>query len=348
MVDTIKISALPVEIAPTSDDYVAMVDNATSTTKKVAFDEFGKAINYSNSLSTDANNLLAVDGSNKLNLTASNELISIDANNTITVGSDGKLKGSATSLSLNENELFVGNASNQPVSTSANDVRQVLGLPTDYIKDDIQYISANQVSWDGSCRDSSDSRDFKIVGATTASLVGATANTTYNLFVASNTLIDAPVIVWDIGSTPAGYTFYRRVLSIVTDGIGNIIPFTSFTEKSGDLRLIYDDFIIDRSGAIAVNVVENVVLSSIPDNLYITPMMSIFLVGSNANTSSATIGSANKEGQVFAGAVVSSAFFSSILISSLSITSATVSIKATGAGLDDYSIRTYGYIDGRV
>lgn len=238
MVDTIKISALPVEIAPTSDDYVAMVDNATSTTKQVAFDEFGKAINYTNSLSTDANNLLAVDGSNKLNLTAQNELISEDDDNTISVGTDGKLFRSSAGGVLPENNFFVGNAVGQPVATAANDVRQVLGLPIDYIKDDIQYISANQVSWEGSCRDSSDSRDFKIVGATTTSLIGATADTTYNLFVAGNTLTDTPVVVWDLGSTPAGYTYYRLVGSFVTDGIGNIIEFTSHS-KNNSLKIVY-------------------------------------------------------------------------------------------------------------
>lgn len=243
MVETIKISSLPNEDVPTSDDIVPMNDGATSTTKKVSFDEFGKAINYSNSISTNTENLLAVDGSNKLLLGAANELISTDASNTISVGSDGKLKGSASALTLNENEVFLGNASNQPISTDINTFRGVYGLPTDYIKDDIQYISSNQLSWQGKCRDSSDVRDFELSVATTATLTGAVADTTYNLFVAGNTLTDAPVVVWDTGSTPAGYTYYRRVLSIITDSLSNIINSNFIRYDNASIKVLYNDII---------------------------------------------------------------------------------------------------------
>lgn len=346
MVDTIKISALPAELAPTSNDVVPMVDNDTGTTKQVAFDEFGKAINYTNSLSTDANNLLAVDGSNKLNLTASGELVSADASNTISVGSDGKLYGSATALTLNENELFVGNASNQPVSTSANDVRQILGLPTDYINDNIQYVSANQVSWEGKCRDSSDVRDFEIVGATTASLVGAAADTQYNLFVAGNTLSDSPVVVWDIGSTPAGYIYYRRVLSIITDGVGNIIQFTASPLDGGGITVLYDNLITDRGASLGANVTTDVVLS-IPDSIDIYPIVTARLVRTGSSTSTCFMGMQGTPKQVVTGTVSNTSTTETTQITFLKTSNATISIRAEGQSADFYNVDISGFVDKR-
>lgn len=282
MTDIIKISNLPNEDMPTSDDIVPMVDGATLATKKVAFDDFGRAINYTNSLSTDTNNLLAVDGSNKLNLTAANELISSDGSNTISVGTDGKLLGSATALVLNQNELFVGNVSNQPVSTPVSDVRQVLGLPTDFIKDDIQYLSATQLTWQGKCRDISDSRDFELGSATIATLSSATANTTYNLFVAGNTLTDTPVVVWDIGSTPAGYTYFRRVLSIITDNIGNIINSNFIKSDNSGVKVIYNDIIENEN---TNSDVDGLVLTTVPLGKNYTGLYFLGGYSTSSNTS---------------------------------------------------------------
>lgn len=228
----VKISALPLDTAPTADDYVATVDVGTSTTKKVPLGELSQALDKAQLLSTDADNLLTTGTDDNLRLDVDNDIVSSDAGNILQKGTDGKLLAPSVALSLTEDRMFIGGASNTPEEKTDLEVRSFLGLPTDYIKDDIQYVSANQVSWEGKCRDSSDSRDFEIVGATTASLVAPTADTTYNLFVASNTLTDAPVIVWDTGSTPAGYTYYRRVLSIVTDGIGNIPAFTIYESKA--------------------------------------------------------------------------------------------------------------------
>lgn len=340
MVDTIKISDLPLETSPTSDDIVPMVDGTTSTTKKVSFDEFGKAVNYSNALSTDTANLLNVDGSNKLLLRASDELISTDASNTLSVGADGKLYGSATALTLNENELFVGDASNVPTSTSVADVRALLGKSTGYINDTIEYVSATQVTWQGVCRDSSDSRDFELGSATTATLSSPTADTTYNLFVAGNTLTDTPVVVWSSGSTPAGYTYYRRVLSILTDGVGNIIPFTSMLKAGGAIRIDYDNYIETTYTSAVTGGTYDTNTPDIPQTLETSIKVT--------RSTGTTIVAFNSKNVVECGIGTSNTVNLETFNTTLAQNTLTLDISSTSGAVGTINIRTNGFVDERV
>lgn len=244
----VKISALPLDVNPTGNDYAVTVDVDTNTNKKVPLSELSLAVDKGKLLSTDSDNLLTTGSDDGIRLEATADVISADAGNILQKGTDGKLLAPSVAASLTEDRMWIGGASNTPEEKTDLEVRQFLGLPTDYINDNIQYVSSNQVSWQGKCRDSSDSRDFELGFATTASLVGAVANTTYNLFVAGNTLTDTPVVVWDTGSTPAGYTYYRLVFSVMTDGVGNI-PVISKTLGSSTLKVYYDTNINNISGS---------------------------------------------------------------------------------------------------
>lgn len=274
-----KIPALPLDVDPTGGDYALSVDVDTGTSKKVPFAEISKALDKTKLLSTDADNLLTTGTDDNLRLDVNNDIVSADAGNILQKGTDGKLLAPSVALSLTEDRMFIGGASNTPEEKTDLEVREFLGLPTDYIRDDIQYVSSNQVSWQGVCRDSSDSRDFELGVATTASLVGAVANTTYNLFVAGNTLTDTPVVVWDIGSTPAGYTYYRRVLSIITDGVGSIINFTSLSNGKV-LNLMFNSSI--SFGGIPVNTNNQLIkVPGVPDGFNIRPSFTLAYVNSD-------------------------------------------------------------------
>lgn len=221
----VKISELPIELSPTSNDIVAMVDVETSGTKKVSFDEFGKAINYTNSISADVNNLLAVDGSNKLNLTAANELISSDPNNTISIGTDNKLFRSQAGAALPENNFYVGDSLSQPVAKTANEARQVLGLPTDYKDISVVRDSGSQVTVQGKCRSEQDDIDLEMSSATPVAVLSPTANTKYNLFFAKVNSTSPTVAFFDTASVPVGYSHYRIICSIPTDSLSSLAEF---------------------------------------------------------------------------------------------------------------------------
>lgn len=223
----VKISELPIELSPTSNDIVAMVDVETSGTKKVSFDEFGKAINYTNSISADANNLLAVDGSNKLNLTAANELISSDPNNTISIGTDNKLFRSQAGAALPENNFYVGDSLSQPVAKTANEVKKIIGLPTDYKSVNIVRDSGTQVTVSGSVRSVQDDMDLELSSETPVALLTPSENVRYNLFFAKVNSTSPTVAFFDSASVPSGYAHYRIIATIPTDSISNLSDFSN-------------------------------------------------------------------------------------------------------------------------
>lgn len=220
----VKISALPLDVNPTGNDYAVTVDVDTNTNKKVPLSELSQALDKSKLLSSDAGNLITLGTDSNIK-TDTGDLLSTDVGNIATTGTDNKVFVPSVALTLTQDNMFIGGVGNIPEEKTNLEVRQFLGLPVDYISDDIVYISSNQVSWQGKCRDSSDSRDFDLSSPVTASLVGATADTTYNLFVASNTLTDTPVVVWDTASVPSGYTYYRKVFYTKTNSTGSLYNF---------------------------------------------------------------------------------------------------------------------------
>jgi hypothetical protein len=220
----VKITALPLDTTPTSDDFVVTVDSGTGSNKKVPLGDFSKALDYSSSLSTDSGNLIVLGTDDKIKQDA-NDIISTDASNTLSVGSDGKVYGSATALSLNEDELFVGNASNQPVSTPVSSVKQLLGLPTDYKNVSVVRDSGSQVTVSGKCRSEQDDIDLELSSSTPVTLLSPTANTRYNLFFAKVDSESPTVALFSTASAPAGYAHYRKVLTVPTDSLSSLANF---------------------------------------------------------------------------------------------------------------------------
>lgn len=348
MVDTIPVDTLPIKPTPVGSDTIIITDSADgNTTKQVLIEDLGNGLDVATILSTDADNLLVKGSDDKIRLEMTADVISSDAGNILQKGTDGKALVPSVAASLTENNMWIGGATNTPEEKTDLEVRNFLGLPTDYIKDDIQYVSANQVSWQGKCRDSSDSRDFELGSATTASLVSPSANTTYNLFVAGNTLVDAPVVVWDVASSPSGYTYYRRVLSIVTDGIGNIIQFSTDTMSSGALKIIYYNQIIDRSLPLVADTIEDVDIT-VPNGIKITPLLTGNVNREVSGNAFPFINEFGKTTQFFLGTVNSASTFSSNYINSITTTNAKVSIYSQSNDVSLYQVITSGYKDERI
>ncbi len=344
-----KIPALPLDVDPTGNDYALSVDVDTGTSKKVPFAEISKALDKTLLLSTDADNLLTTGTDDNLRLDVDNDIVSTDAGNILQKGTDGKLLAPSVALSLTENRMFIGGVSNTPEEKTNLEVREFLGLSTDYIKDDIQYVSSNQVSWQGVCRDSSDSRDFELGSATTASLVGAVANTTYNLFVAGNTLTDTPVVVWDIGSTPAGYTYYRRVACFITDGLGNIINFTSLSNGSS-LKILFNSSIA--FGGITINTNNQLIkVPGIPDNIRLSAIFTLFYINNDVPTPKSLYVGGGDSGSASHLVGINRPFShgsSPYITDIITNTSAQVYVRIDNAtGVETYEMHSHGYEDIR-
>lgn len=116
--------------------------------------------------------------------------------------------------------------SNNYLKLGSDDKLYYNELPINYIDDDISYISTNRVSWQGRCRDSSNSRDFQLT-ATNVDLTGASPFTAYYLFIASNTIDGTPYLTWESTMAPA-LPYYRLLFSILTDSAGEILPFHAY------------------------------------------------------------------------------------------------------------------------
>lgn len=124
------------------------------------------------------------------------------------------------------------------------------GLPKGYISDTVSYVSSNQISWVGECRSEDDSTDLVVTTEITGVLSGSPLDTTRYMYIGYNS-DTTPAIVVEFCTNLDGSDLSvitgakRRVLSLVTDGLGDIIPFTSYTTHSGSLKVRYTTEIVN-------------------------------------------------------------------------------------------------------
>ena len=145
------------------------------------------------------------------------------------------------------------------------------GLPIDYIKDTLTYQTATTIDWQGSARSDDNTTDLVAGSAITGTLSGASINTTYHMFVGLDAG-SALVAEFDTNVDGSGLINItgakRRVLSIITDGAGNIIPFTAVVKASGALDLAYNSVLGDDysggnfSGDITLTVPLNIIVKA--------------------------------------------------------------------------------------
>lgn len=158
--------------------------------------------------------------------------------------------------SLKENNFRVGDNNNIAVEKDVAEVRSILGLPIDYIKDNLTYVNSTDVTWYGVCRSDDNITDITVDISTpvTAVLSDAPINATRHMFVGFNN-IDVVVAEFDSNADGSGLSNItgakRRVLSIKTDGLGGIINFISKTKKDGSLKVIFDSTIRNNSSTSA-------------------------------------------------------------------------------------------------
>lgn len=134
-----------------------------------------------------------------------------------------------------------------------SDLANLSALPKGYIDDVITYQTSTTIDWYGECRSDDNTTDLSVpqVSAITGTLSGASINTVYYMFVGQDAGLSI-VAEFDTNIDGSGLSTItgakRRVLSIVTDGIGGIIPFTSYNQKGGRLKVEYDADITEFTG----------------------------------------------------------------------------------------------------
>ena len=221
----------------------------------------------------------------------------------------------------------------------------------------------------GACRDNSDAHDMNLVSALTKQIDAAwvagdnagglfsgtvAADTTYHLFLIrkdSDGSIDAG---FDTSITaaniPAGYTSYRRVISIVTDGSANIIGFTAVETAGGGIRVTLNDPIIELDTS-APGTSGVLLTMTVPAGVQVVSRVFLYL-----NDSSSAVVYLSEVSQTdtapatphFTAVVSAGATIASTTIDLLTNTSGQIRYRSTvGSGLSGFQIILHGWTDFR-
>lgn len=151
---------------------------------------------------------------------------------------------------LNENNLWIGDENNLKSEISKNNLFTSFGLGIDLpINDVISYVDSITINWYGKAMSSDNTTVLSVDFSTPVSaiLAGSPTNATRHMFVGLDINSDVKAEFTDDVTGSTGLSVItgakRRVLSIRTDGVGNIIPFTSFTLKDGSIKIVFNSSI---------------------------------------------------------------------------------------------------------
>ena len=281
-------------------------------------------------------------------------------------GTQWELLNPYKSKSVSAGVIDVTNAAADLVAAySAHDPLHISGLVPSQAADADHDITIST----GSCRDSSDTENLDLTSAITKQIDAAwaagnnagglfsgtvAADTTYHLFLIrkdSDGSIDAG---FDTSITaaniPAGYTSYRRVISIVTDGSANIIGFTAVETDGGGVRVTLIDPILELSTS-APGTSGVLLTMSVPAGVQVVSRVFLYL-----NDSSSAVVYLSEVSQTdtapatphFTAVVSAGATIASTTIDLLTNTSSQIRYRSTvGSGLGGFQIVLHGWTDFR-
>lgn len=224
-----------------------------------------------------------------------------------------------------------------------------LNLPKGYINDEVKYISSNQISWKGECRDAADTTDLVVTSAVTGVLGGSPADATRHMYIGFNA-DPTPIIIAEFctnldGSDLTAITgAKRRVVSVVTDGSGDLIEANYYASNSGALTTMYATRITELNPSFNVGVYS--VDFTVPDGFTVGIILST-LVRNTGSGSIPYLSEIGRTNQYLLGVVNSTSQYNVMSIYNIKTSTAQLSFENTSNALNGLGLYTLGYIDER-